>query len=303
VLQVYDPARWLPAEFSTVLTGTDAMRIATFIGKNGQELIRPPGLFDTPGAVAGPAMAAALFGLVFATSAIPAWKRLLSLLFGGAGLAAIYLSQVRISLVIVVLMFIVYTFTLVAQRRTARAAQFGTLAAGIVIGSFVLAVALGGQTISDRVMTLLVGDPLKVYQNARGVQMSVTFQQLLFQAPFGSGIGRWGMPALYFTTFTPLIQPLWAEIQFTGWMIDGGVLMIGLYGGALIVTQLSEWRVAMLGQHPRLATCGAVIFAVNIGTACLIFSFTPFVTQVGIQYWFLAGALHGVATAYGFEGA
>jgi hypothetical protein len=23
-------------------------------------------------------------------------------------------------------------------------------------------------------------------------------------------------------------------------------------------------------------------------------SFTPFVTQIGIQYWFLAGALHGV---------
>ena len=35
----------------------------------------------------------------------------------------------------------------------------------------------------------------------------------------------------------------------------------------------------------------------NLGTAALIFSFTPFVAQIGIQYWFLAGALHGVATA------
>jgi hypothetical protein len=41
----------------------------------------------------------------------------------------------------------------------------------------------------------------------------------------------------------------------------------------------------------------------NLGTAVLIFSFTPFVTQIGIQYWFLAGALHGVAVSQGVEGA
>ena len=34
----------------------------------------------------------------------------------------------------------------------------------------------------------------------------------------------------------------------------------------------------------------------------MIFSFTPFVTQIGIQYWFLAGALHGVACRYGDRG-
>ena len=35
----------------------------------------------------------------------------------------------------------------------------------------------------------------------------------------------------------------------------------------------------------------------------MIISFTPFVTQIGIQYWFLAGALHGVACRYGVEDA
>jgi hypothetical protein len=35
----------------------------------------------------------------------------------------------------------------------------------------------------------------------------------------------------------------------------------------------------------------------------MIFSFTPFVAQMGIQYWFLAGALHGVATRNGLDGA
>jgi hypothetical protein len=86
-------------------------------------------------------------------------------------------------------------------------------------------------------------------------------------------------------------------------MVDGGVLMIGLYGGALIVTALAEYHVATLTRYTRLSQCGAVILAANLGTAALIFSFTPYVTQVGIQYWFLAGALHGVAQRYGTDGA
>lgn len=304
VLQVYDPGRWMPAEFSRVISGNAiAMGASTFTGIGGRQLLRPPGLFDSPGAVAGPAMSAALLGLIFATSAIPIWKRLLSFGFAGAGFAAIYLSQVRISLVMATLMLLVYTFTLFRQRRAQRATQFGVIAAAIVFGSFIVAVALGGQAISDRVMTLLGGDPLKVYQDARGTQLAVTVQQLLVDAPFGSGLARWGMVSLYFSTFTGLITPIWAEIQFTGWMIDGGVLMVALYCGALLVTGLSEWRVAMKQQYPKLAACGAVVLSANVGAAMLIFSFTPFMTQIGIQYWFLAGALHGVAINYGLEGA
>jgi hypothetical protein len=42
--------------------------------------------------------------------------------------------------------------------------------------------------------------------------------------------------------------------------------------------------------------CAGVILAANLGTAALIFSFTPFVTQIGLQFWFLAGAVQAVAT-------
>jgi hypothetical protein len=86
-------------------------------------------------------------------------------------------------------------------------------------------------------------------------------------------------------------------------MIDGGVLMIALYCGALVVTALTQWKVAMMKSYPRLNTCAAAVMSANLGTAVLIFSFTPFVTQIGIQYWFLAGALHGVAVSDGAEGA
>jgi hypothetical protein len=304
VLQVYDPNRWMPAEFSRVtMTSTMGLGPLSYIGPNGERIIRPPGLFDTPGAVAGPAAYAALLGMVFAVSALPAWKRVLSLIFAGAGLAAIYLSQVRIALVISLGMMITYAVIAARQGRAGRATQFAILAGVLIVGSFMIALTLGGQSISERFMTLTAGDPLTVYKTARGAQLDLTFGELFVNHPLGSGLGRWGMAGGYFSTYSETARAIWAEIQLTGWMIDGGLLMIALYVGALVVTALAEYRVALMHQYTRLAQCGAVVLAANLGTAALIFSFTPFVTQVGIQYWFLAGALHGVAQRYGTEGA
>ena len=304
VLQVYDPGRWMPAEFSRVtLANVMALGPLSYVGPDGHLIVRPPGLFDTPGAVAGPAAYATLLGIVFAVSALPAWKRVLSVVFAGAGLAAIYLSQVRIALVASVGMMIVYAVVAARQGRPGRAAQFTILAAGLVIGAFMLALTLGGKSVMERFMTLFAADPLSVYQGARGTQLNITFGDLFVNHPLGSGLGRWGMVANYFGSFRPDADAIWAEIQLTGWMIDGGILMVALYAGALVVTALTEYRVAIMTRYARLAQCGAVVLAANLGTAALIFSFTPFVTQVGIQYWFLAGALHGIAQRYGTDGA
>jgi hypothetical protein len=302
VLQVYDPGRWLPAEFSRIVAGSEAaLGSVTYIGGQGQRVIRPPGLFDTPGAVAGPAMFAALLGLVFAVSAIPVWKRALSLGVAGAGLAAIYLSQVRVSLVATVAMMATYALVSMHQGRAARGSQFSILAAGIVVTSLSVAVTLGGSGIADRVNSLFAADPFSVYQGARGSQLSYTFYELLFRYPFGAGLGRWGMAAAYFGSANPNSPGIWAEIQFTGWMIDGGVLMIAIYVGALLTATISQWRIAQVTQYPRLAVCAAVVLAAGLGPFLMIVSFTPFVAQIGIQYWFLAGALHGVASRYGLK--
>jgi hypothetical protein len=304
VLQVYDPDRWLPAEFSRFMVAQDmGLGPVTFTGPDGRQMVRPPGLFDTPGSVSGPAAYAAMLGLVFAVSQTAAWRRILSLAFAGAGLAAIYLSQVRISWAVTLGMMLAYSLTLSKQGRMGRATQFSMLAGGIFIGGFILAVSLGGQEISDRFLTLFASDPLSVYRTARGAHLDMTFDRLLVEHPFGAGLGRWGMAAAYFGTFTERTPAMWAEIQLAGWMIDGGILMIGLYGAALVMTALSAWRVAMVPNDHRLARCGAVVLAANLGTAAMIFSFTPFVAQMGIQYWFLAGALHGVAVRRGLDGA
>jgi hypothetical protein len=294
VLQVYDPEGWMPRELSRVVTeGATGLGPVTYTGPGGRLIVRPPGLFDTPGAVAGPGMFAALLGVVFGLSAIPMWQRVGSFALAAAGVAAIYLSQVRVSLVIAVVMFAAYAFVLFLQRRTGKAITLGVFAGGIIGLSFAIAFTLGGDSVFDRVMTLFADDPMAVYYKARGNQLDYTLNEMLYEFPFGAGLARWGMAAGYFAAAGPRI---WAEIQITGWMIDGGILMVALYGGALVVNALSELRIARTRTWPRVAACGAVVFAANLGVAIMIITFTPYVTQIGIQYWFLAGALHGVAT-------
>jgi len=189
------PDRWLPAEFSRIMTSTaDAMGAVTYTGMDGQRIVRPPGLFDTPGAVAGPAMFAALLGLVFAVSAIPVWKRALSLGVAGAGLAAIYLSQVRVSLVATVAMMGGLRLRCVSPGDAPRAPRSSpSWQGGVVVLGLSLAVALADPR--SPIASLPCSPPIRSRSTrARAArQLSLTFMELMFQYPIGAGLGRWGM--------------------------------------------------------------------------------------------------------------
>lgn len=299
VLQVYDPGRWMPPEMSRIMSESlYGLGTVTYRGPDGRLIVRPPGLFDTPGAVAGPGMYAALLGLVFASSAIAWWKRVAALGASFAGIAAIYLSQVRVSLVVSILMFGAYFSVLMLQARKSRAVLFGGIAAGIVVATFSFALMLGGESIAERTFTLFAQDPVALYAGSRGGQLSYTFGEILQKYPMGAGLGRWGMIAVYFGgASAPDVEPLWVEIQVAGWAIDGGIVLLFLSVGALVVTLASEMQIARLDGDARVRACAAVVVAANLGTAALIFTFTPFVTQIGVQFWFLAGALHGIVAA------
>jgi hypothetical protein len=182
------------------------------------------------------------------------------------------------------------------QRRKSRAMVFGGVAAAIVVSTFLFALTLGGDSIAERTFTLLAQDPVALYAGSRGGQLSYTFGEILQKYPLGAGLGRWGMIAVYFGTGVATnAEPLWVEIQVAGWAIDGGLVLLVLSVGALVVTLAGEVEIARGNPEPRIRACAAVVLAANLGTAALIFTFTPFVTQIGLQFWFLAGALHGVA--------
>jgi hypothetical protein len=296
VLQVYDPARWLPDEFSRIVTQSElGLGPVTYVGASGDLVVRPPGLFDTPGAVAGPGGYAALLGLIFAATRIRRWQRVVAAGLAFAGFAAIYLSHVRISLVVAATMMMAYGAILFLQRRVATATVFSTVAGVALAGAFIFAVIVGGGAIAERFATLFESDPFTVYYTARGGQLSYALSDSLFEFPFGAGLARWGMSAMYFGRATIDSPSLWAEIQLAGWILDGGVLLMALSCATLAVTAGRELGLARDMQQPLVAACAAAVFAANLGPVALIFSFTPFVTQIGVQYWFLAGALHGVA--------
>ena len=295
VLQVYDPARWMPHEMSRIVTESDmGLGVVSYMGPNGL-IVRPPGLFDNPGAVAGPGMYAALLGLVFAMSAVAWWQRGLALAASCAGVAAIYLSQVRVSLVVLALMIAAYVVMLTLQNRRARAALISAAAVALIIATFGLALVLGGDSIAQRTFSLFEQDPISLYSASRGGQLVYTVDDLFTSYPLGAGLGRWGMIAGYFGSSDPSSPPLWAEIQVAGWAIDGGIPLLVLSLTGLGVTLVSQARIARLHSDAKVRACAAVVLAASFGTAALIFSFTPFVTQIGLQFWFLAGALHGVA--------
>jgi hypothetical protein len=294
---VYDPARWLPQEFSRIVTESDmGLGPVSYIGAGGELIVRPPGLFDTPGAVAGAGMFAALLGVIFAASPIAAWQRTGALAFAFAGVAAIYLSQVRVTLVVLAGMMLSYTVLLTRQRRLSTMSAFTGLSAALLVAAFTYAVFLGGESIVERVFTLFEDDPVAIYYASRGGQLVYAFNEFFFDFPLGAGLGRWGMTAHAFGDAGNLnAPPIWAEIQIAGWMLDGGFFLVFLYCGALVATAVHDWRLATCAPDVLVRISAAVVMSANLGTFALILTFTPFTTQIGVQFWFLAGALHGAA--------
>jgi len=87
-------------------------------------------------------------------------------------------------------------------------------------------------------------------------------------------------------------QPIHAEIQPTGWLLDGGVLMWVFYGGALLAALRYSYRVTVHdgGELSDLATMVLCIQVVIVG---LCFTGPVFNTQLGIEFWLLSAVLYG----------
>jgi hypothetical protein len=299
ILQVHNPAFWMPETLSGIVTaspyGLDAV---SYIGPEGRRIIRPPGLFDSPGAVCGPAMITVLLGLFFSVSARGIAKKLLAGALAVAGLAAIYLSQVRSSLIVVTVMVVVLSGLLMfLQKQKLKAAAMLALYGLLIIAAFSFAVGLGGQSIHDRFMTLLETDPFDLFYSTRGEQLEYGFRTLLTEYPFGAGLGRWGMINFHFgDPYNFKSAPIWAEVQPNAWIVDGGVILLGLYGAALAVNTWANLRMILTTEASPRRLLAAAVLAANVGTLALIFSFTPFTSQIGMQYWLLSGALFGAVS-------
>jgi hypothetical protein len=87
-------------------------------------------------------------------------------------------------------------------------------------------------------------------------------------------------------------EPIYVEIQLTGWLLDGGVLMWMLYGAA---TLLSLWAafVCSGSNDPVLSEVAIIALGLQAYILSLTMGAPVFNSQMGILFWTLAGALHG----------
>lgn len=298
VLQVYYPGTFMPREFSSLALQLNPYAITslTYIGADGRELIRPPGLTDYPGGAAVAGMTTALLGLLLSiTLASSGWRRFACLALGSVGLVVLYLTQVRSLLMMLLISLVAVTLMMLRQRRFATTLNLGITTVVLLSVAFLWAIQVGGESVYDRFLGLIEVGPLQSYQLHRGGFLNYTFRELLFAFPFGAGVGRWGMMQVYFDRGDPSQSPpMYAEIQLTGWLLDGGVLMWLLYGGAVLTALVYSYRVLTAFPDRSTRDLTLIVFAMNIVIAGQSFAGPTFNTQMGIQFWLMATALYSV---------
>ena len=298
ILQVRDPGTWMPAELAS-LSSKSQQNLAMFEYRDGDGrlAIRPPGLGDTPGAACAAGMFVATVGLAYLGLPESRLRKLLGLLMGMAGVVVIFLSHVRSSLVVVVGCAVIYSIILLGQGRLRIVLTLALLTAVCGVSSFLYAQSLGGQDTVNRFAALLADDPLTVYEkSARMGMVTGSFDSLLVDYPLGAGLGRWGQMRVYFGNENNVDSPsIWAEVQFQAWVLDGGIVVLALYLIALTVALRRLLRSSLLHQSLQLRRWGAAIVMLSAGPIALMFSYTPFNSQLGMQFWLLIGAFEGLA--------
>lgn len=94
----------------------------------------------------------------------------------------------------------------------------------------------------------------------------------------------------------PSTAMIWAEEQFTAWLLDGGLPLILVYLYAVVVTVLFAYRVSLSRVDPEMAIFAAVICAYDVGALATCFSYPFFGSQSGMEFWMINAVLFAVAS-------
>lgn len=307
ILQVYRPDIF-PETLSTVIQAQSKgyRNMLMFRNASGSLVFRPSGLTDVPGGASMSGMYACLFAtallLTTGSSALIAASGSTMVL----GLTVIYLSQVRsiflflaIGVVVLIVLLLRRAATPGMMSRAERKmfrTRVTTLIAALALTaatSLSLAVAVGGESVLERFETLTADSPTEVYKMNRGIFLAYTFYDVLPEYPLGAGLGRWGMMRYYFgDNHNPLSWPIWSEIQWTGWAVDGGYPLVLTYLWALYLALAFAYQSAVSLRDPQIAVWGAMVVAFSIGAIADTFAGNFFMSQGGLDYWMLNGALY-----------
>jgi hypothetical protein len=262
---------------------------------SGESVLRPMGLTDVPGGAATGGLYAALFGVAIFLQDRRPQMRALCLASMAVGLFCIYLSQTRSVLVWLGICLTAFFIVLAWRGDIGRLTGLIIVAVTAIVLSFWWAVSVGGQAVTGRMATLIERNPGEVYYENRGHFVDFTID-LLPEYPFGAGLGRWGMMNYYFgDDDIPKSYMIWVEIQWTGWLLDGGVPLILAYCLALYYACRFAWRVAQCQALGSLGTWAALVLAYSVGTIAVTFNYPVFIGQAGMEFWLINAGLFAAA--------
>jgi hypothetical protein len=299
VLQVYWPDRFLPPEFSAIARRLNPAIVGalSYYGPDGRPIVRPPGLSDLPGGAA----VAGLMTVLLAAAAVSHERtsgivRVFSVAAASIGMTVLYLTQVRSLTVMAAIGVFMFAAIRLRQGRILRSGWIVIGGVALVAASFVWATAIGGKSVETRFSGLIDNGLLTTFQQSRGQFLDYTFRDLLFRFPLGAGLGRWGIIPIYFDDPARWYRPpIYVEIQLTGWLLDGGVLMWVCYGGAVLSAARLAYVAAVDRSTEALQFPAAVVLALQLTIIALCLAGPVFNTQLGIVFWMVTGALCGAA--------
>jgi len=291
LLQVYYPGQFLPGEYSPSFQQN--LTMLTYEGAGGRAT-------DAPGGAASAGMLCGLIGLVLATNRRQKrMARLLALVCCLLGVTILYLTFVRTLTLALLASFLAVSLLRNRNAPGMKVARAGILAGAVVLLSFWMAAAIGGEAMSQRFLDINETGLLETYQSQRGIFLTYTFDHVLPQYPLGAGTGRWGMMCNYFCDPGDLQRPpLYAEIQLTGWIYDGGLPLMVAYLAALAAALWYSFRVTTRHGDPEIAWMAKCILAVQICLIATTLGAPTFNTLLGSQFWLLAGALFGACRGH-----
>jgi len=258
---------------------------------DGSRMYRPTGLTDSPGGASSAGFMAYVFGLGFLTTS-KRWPLAVSGAVAiGIGLYCIYIAQVRVHFILALACTLIFCVGLV------RFGRFGSAWRRLIILPLVLALSttaaiqVGGAQVTSRLATLVADDPGAVYRKNRGQFLEEAFVRQLPTYPFGAGLGRWGMVRSYFGTEGNLNSPpIWVEIQFSAWVLDGGLPLLFCYSMATVLALAFTLRQASQCTDSRLKVWGLLVAGYSLSIIAVMFSYVPFIGQLGLEYWLLNAA-------------
>lgn len=298
VLQVYYPDQFMPPQFSSLGTRMNDLYVESlsYVGVDGRRIVRPPGLSDQPGGAAIAGALTVVLGVGLSVSTRSSSAAMAQLAAVAVGLAAIYLTQVRSLLMMSVGALGVIAVVLFRRGQARQAGRIAVSAVVLVVLAFVWARSLGGESVEQRFVGITQQGAVRSYQDNRGGFVADTFGGLLDRYPLGAGLGRWGMMNVYFGDPANVeATPIYVEIQVTGWLLDGGIPMWVLYGGAVAMALLGAYRFCLKRVRADLAELAVVVLGLQALIAGFAWAGPAFNTQLGCQFWFLTSALYGAS--------